>query len=111
LDTRKKILPWTEFVDAAGPVVAGFFDPLTADHSKRLEEIASHVGPVRVALYDPPQPLLPAEARAALVAALRCVYAVSIAHDQEIIDALDLRVEDLERRQQIIAHIHEKHGR
>ena len=88
----------------------GHFDPLTVDHSQRLEEIAKHVGPLRVAIYEPMHPLLPADARAALVAALRCVECVTLA-TEEIPDALDLRVEDLERRQSLMAHVHEKHGR
>ena len=90
----------------------GYFDPLTVDHSTRLEAIAAGVGPLRVAIYDPPHPLLPTEARAALVAALGCVYAVTIAATaEEIPEALDLRAEDLERRQKIMAHVHDKHGR
>jgi hypothetical protein len=114
LDTRTKILPWPQFEQTLAhtgtPAVAGYFDPLTIEHSKRLEELAAAKGPVCIALYDPEQPLLPAEARAALVASLSCVQAVSIAAG-ELPGATDLRSEDLERRHQLMAHVHGRHGR
>lgn len=72
MDTRSKILN-----SAAGlsvPVlVIGYFDPVTAEHAARLAALGSGL---TVAILDPPDPLLPARARAELVAALRCVERV-----------------------------------
>ena len=110
LDTRTKILPWAQFVKTDGPVISGYFDPLTVEHSTRLEELAAAHGPLCIAIYDPDRPLLPAEARAALVASLACVKAVSIAAGEIPITA-DLRAEDLERRERMMAHVHSRHGR
>ena len=79
MDTRTKIVSM-EYAAAAArsgraagkPVtlVGGFFDPLLAAHARRLAEIAPRGGALFVALQDPPLPVLPAQARAELVAAL-----------------------------------------
>jgi len=74
LDTRSKIL-----ASAAGlnveTLVIGYFDPVTAEHAARLAELG---GGLTVAIVDPPEPLLPARARAELVAALRGVERVIV---------------------------------
>jgi hypothetical protein len=51
----------------------GYFDPLLADHARRLSELQR---PVVVVVADPPEPLLPLAARQLLVAALECVDCV-----------------------------------
>lgn len=53
----------------------GYFDPLTAEIAARLATLGSQL---TVAILDPPDPLLPARARAELVAALRCVQQVCV---------------------------------
>jgi hypothetical protein len=58
-----------------GTLVLGYFDPLTAAHVARLAELGASL---TVAVLDPPDPLLPARARAELVAALRAVAQVMI---------------------------------
>ena len=90
--------------------MAGYFDPLTVEHSARLEELAAQSGPLCIVIHEPERPLLPAEARAALIASLACVKAVSVAQG-DIAAAVDLRAEDLERRNQMMAHVHSRHGR
>ena len=79
MDTRTKIVTLEHAAAAARscraggkPValVGGFFDPLLAAHARRLAEIAPRGGALFVALQDPPLPVLPAQARAELVAAL-----------------------------------------
>ena len=82
MDTRTKILD----ADAAGraadaarragksvKLVAGTFDPLLAAHARRLLEIASGDAVLFVAVREPARPLLRAQARAELVAALGVV--------------------------------------
>lgn len=54
-------------------VVTGFFDPLLAVHARRLAGIATPGRVVFVLIADPPRPLLAAQARAELVAALAMV--------------------------------------
>jgi hypothetical protein len=53
--------------------VIGHFDPLLAAHARRLQELAVPGTILVVAVSDPPDPLLPAGARAELVAALAAV--------------------------------------
>jgi bifunctional ADP-heptose synthase (sugar kinase/adenylyltransferase) len=82
VDTRTKILT-QELARAAAAecraagkavtLVTGFFDPLVAAHPRRLEELARAGAALFVSIQDPPHPLLPARARAELVAALRVV--------------------------------------
>ena len=82
MDTRTKIVA-LEFAAAAArscraagrlvTLVSGFFDPLLAAHARRLGEIAPRGGALFVALQDPPFPVLSAQARAELVAALGMV--------------------------------------
>ena len=110
MDTRTKILPWADFAQTAGTKVAGYFDPLTVEHADRLQELAAANGPLCIAIYEPEQALLPAEARAMLMASLDCVQAVSVAQ-AELPDAIDVRSEDLARRDRMMAHVHSRHGR
>jgi len=87
VDTRQKIQPAaavTAAITAAlsrGTVcrlVAGFFDPLLASNAARIREFRAGAG-ILVALVDSPAaPLLPAEARADVVAGLRSVDYVVI---------------------------------
>jgi hypothetical protein len=83
MDTREKIIAF----DGLGPllgrgdwtVIIGLFDPLTLEQAKRIEQSAA-AGKKVLAVVDPDQnALLPADARACLVAALRSVAAITIA--------------------------------
>jgi bifunctional ADP-heptose synthase (sugar kinase/adenylyltransferase) len=95
VDSRHKIrttVPAGENVQ----IVSGYFDPLLAAHAERLEAIKRPGARLVVALADPPDPILPARARAELVAALRCVdYVVhpgdGIAHIEHHFEQEDQR--------------------
>lgn len=115
MDTRQKIVtPDQLSATATGTFVAGFFDPLLAEHAERLAALPS---PVTVLLTDPPDPLLSSRSRAELLAGLSvvtqvvmpledgspCVPAAAAAH------VIDERPADLIRRQDLIAHVHRRH--
>ena len=108
MDTREKILsPAQAAALAPAVLVAGFFDPVTASHAERLAALAAD-GPVTVAILDPPDPLLPARARADLVAALRCVRHVILGDPRGSIRAartIDETAADTIARQSLIDRI------
>lgn len=88
MDTRSKILDWPAAEQrirnalrgsSPRPVITGHFDPLLAAHVARLHEIAGDRHRLLVIVTDPPRPLLPAQARAELVAALGVVEFVALA--------------------------------
>lgn len=122
VDTRTKIVEWLEvereLVGRAGrgawKVVVGYFDPLLAAHAERLEELAGD-GKLLVLIASPARPLLPAAARAELVAALRVVERVVIAPPerlQEMLRAVPAGALVLEqgadaaRTAELIRHLH-----
>jgi hypothetical protein len=78
LDTREKIVTAEQLskLDSSAEwvTVVGFFDPLTAVQARRLRGRS-----LLAVVLDTPDTLLPAQARAELVAALREVNAVFIA--------------------------------
>ncbi len=108
LDTRTKIV---KAEDApARLVVAAYFDPMVASHTQRFRELAAQHGPLAVCICDPPDPLLPAQARAELAAALRDVEVVfvgeeNLSHATAIIDE---RPGDLNRRADLMQHVHSR---
>ena len=125
MDTRNKILEWREAKRLLGQrhagavrwkVVTGYFDPLLASHVRRLREIAGPGGRLIVAVADPDRPLLPARARAELVAALEMVEAVvpaegNLSELHEMAPAIDIYHEessDERRRDELIRHVHER---
>ncbi len=82
MDTRTKILDAAEAAAAASEarragktvkLVTGTFDPLLAAHARRLREIGSDAAVLFAEILEPEAPLLPARARAELVAALGVV--------------------------------------
>lgn len=87
MDTREKIVPLEELRRRVGAgewlAVVGLFDPLTALQATRVAEIGNGEGQLVAIVLDEPDTLLPAEARAALVAGLRRVRLVSIARRDE----------------------------
>ncbi|MBN8732976.1 MAG: hypothetical protein J0L64_20735 [Acidobacteria bacterium] len=123
MDTRRKILGWSDaraLLEAAGaPLVTGYFDPLTADHARRLAELAETHGPLFVLVLDPPDAVLPAGARAELVASLGCVKCIVLPPPEGVEAVLEavgegrlLREEaaDLERRAALTRHVHARHA-
>lgn len=106
MDTRRKIVRDASSWQApAGAVLAaGPFDPLLSRHAAQLEQLKRDAPALVVFITEPPDPLLPAQARAELVAALRCVDAVLFAETPPP-GAIDLTAEHLEWREQLISRI------
>ncbi len=86
LDTRKKIIPQGALTELLGTgnwvVVVGRFDPMTAFEAEHITAFAG-LGKVLGIVLMGEDCLLPVEARAVLVASLREVQAVVIAHSDE----------------------------
>lgn len=95
-------------------LVVGYFDPLLAAHARRLAEARKGCTSLMVLVTDPPQPILPARARAELVAALSAVDYVVLPGDQPLevlfegAGVLRAEAEDLELRGGLIQHVHER---
>ncbi len=51
-------------------MIVGCFDPVLADHAHRVTAMKDGSAALAVIVVEPPQPILPARARAELVAAL-----------------------------------------
>lgn len=87
MDTRSKIKPINDLhsvlAGSKWTAVIGFFDPLTAVQAKRLADAAKGDRRLLTIVLTAPDSLLPADARAALVAAVRGVSAVVIADSEE----------------------------
>jgi hypothetical protein len=85
VDTRAKIIPYREVSSVIGChkwiAVVGAFDPLTATQARRLADLKRTGRKLLAIVVEGESALLTAEARAALVAALREVDAVSVAND------------------------------
>ena len=88
MDTRAKIVGLAAAEEAARrargtgksvKLVSGHFDPLLAAHARRLREIADKDTALFVVIREPDRPILPARARAELVAALGMVDYVLLA--------------------------------
>ena len=124
MDTRTKILTWAEAVVTArrlrqeGRAVSlatGWFDPVLAGHARRLEALRERSAAVMVVVLDPPWPILPARARAELVAALRVVDYVVLPDAGRLEDLLTQleaaeivrgEVADEELTRDLIRHVH-----
>ena len=105
LDTRSKIITVEQATGRQVPtLVVGYFDPVVAAHVSRLLELKA---PVTVSLLDPPDEILPARARAELVAALACVEAVIIGDARGVSAArtMDFTSADLQTRQDLVERI------
>lgn len=101
MDTRAKIVESDGVQNARTIVVSGYFDPLTAAHARRLIELRACADRLVVVVLDPPEPVLAAQVRAELVAALACVDRVVLGTPERI-DVHEERA-DLERRTALIA--------
>jgi bifunctional ADP-heptose synthase (sugar kinase/adenylyltransferase) len=83
LDTRTKIVSAAEarqrLAGQSAHWLSGYFDPLLAEHVRMLRQNTAAGCRLVVEIANPPQPLLPARARAELVAALAIVDYVVLA--------------------------------
>jgi len=85
-------------------VVSGYFDPLLAWHARRLGEVKTRA-PLIVVIENPPHPILPARARAELVASLAIVDYVIECSSGIAVD-VRLETEDAREFQRLVAHVH-----
>ncbi|MBI5280582.1 MAG: hypothetical protein HY858_02785 [Candidatus Solibacter usitatus] len=111
MDTRAKIVPAAEarlLIPAGAIVAAGHFDPLLAVHAARLAAARGQAPFLAVVVTDPPRPILPARARAELVAALRVVDLVVLDGPQAPEPALDFRAEDASASAAFIEFVHRR---
>jgi len=69
--------------------VSGYFDPLLAEHVKRLRELAKPGRLLVVEVANPEAPLLPQRARAELVAALAMVDYVVLGNGEPSKETVD----------------------
>jgi bifunctional ADP-heptose synthase (sugar kinase/adenylyltransferase) len=109
LDTRTKILTPDDARKLEGAtIVSGYFDPITTAHAERLKGLKKPDQPLLVLVATPANPILPAEARANLVAGLACVDAVTIiggAYPEGLTPQTQLETEDAARLEQLIRHV------
>jgi bifunctional ADP-heptose synthase (sugar kinase/adenylyltransferase) len=120
VDTREKILTVAAAVEAARSarangrrvsLVTGYFDPVLAGQARRLAEIAEPGGVLLAVVMEPERPILPARARAELVAALAVVDYVAPAEaaSQIVADRIFREEEaDLRRAQELIFRIRQR---
>jgi len=108
MDTRAKIIDagQARIIAAQGAtVVSGYFDPLVASHAERLAELKYEDVPLLVLIATPDDAILPARARAELVAGLAVVdYVCETAAGAA--PHLSLEREHTERLAQLIDHVH-----
>lgn len=97
----------------------GNFDPLVADHARRLREIAGPDSALFAAICESERPILPARARAVLVAALSMVDYVILPDESDCEGSAELlRPEELFREQDadarrtrgLIQHVQKRHS-
>ncbi len=107
MDTRTKIGKLSAWNPATlKPLVSGYFDPLLELHVERLEALSGELGPLTVLVLDPPDPILPASSRAAVVAGLACVEAVLVGDGSALPGArLELEEEETVLRAGFLQHV------
>jgi bifunctional ADP-heptose synthase (sugar kinase/adenylyltransferase) len=121
MDTRVKIIDLASAarLRRAGvrlKLVAGYFDVLTPDLVSRLRSLADG-GMLMAVVADPPNPLLPARARAELAAALSVIDYVLLLPDVGLEKVLqEIRPDEVvredmadgKRSQALIEHVHQR---
>ncbi len=96
--------------------VTGYFDPLLADHARRLAEARGDAACLVVIVDTPAKPILSARARAELVSSLSMVdYVVLPEHEDAAHvlsriggDAVRMEAEDEQLAQNLIRHVHSR---
>ena len=88
MDTRSKIIPQEQARQLRSALwLTGHFDPLLAEHARNLRNRATPGQTLVVEVTNPPNPLLPQQARAELVAALESVDYVVLGNGAHSDDA------------------------
>ncbi len=124
MDTRAKVLTSAEATATAKrlrsegkllKMVSGCFDPLVAEHARRLESLRDARAALMVAIVDSPRPILPATARAELVAALQVVDYVVVPEGGDLAElpsrlgaseVVHGEAADLELTRKLVRHVH-----
>jgi hypothetical protein len=89
--------------------VSGYFDPLLAWHAARIGDLRQGAPALAVVVREPADPILPARARAELVASLAAVDLVLIAPGGAALPvSVALEEGDLEQRAAFISHVRER---
>src|SRR5580698_788524 len=108
MDTRKKIIDAVQAASVAADgatVVSGYFDPLIASHAERLAKLKPDGAKLLVLIATPANAILPAAARAELVAGLRAVdYVAELAPG--LTPHIHLEQEDADRFAALLEHVH-----
>ena len=120
MDTRDKIITAPQAVEIAlrlrergksVKVVTGCFDPVLAGHARRLEELRGDAETLVVLVTEPPRPILPARARAELVAALAVVDYVILSEEGKPAGlGVQLDAADAEFTRDLIQHVRNRHS-
>jgi hypothetical protein len=112
LDTRTKIIDAAQAARVAregATTVSGHFDPLVAFHAEQLAALKENGRPLLILITTPPEPILPALARAQLVAGLAAVdYVCDAWVPGEIVPQVSLEDQHSERRADLIRHVHSR---
>ncbi len=107
MDTREKIREQSA-LNPGAVVVSGQFDPLLAAHADWLKHARCGAHGLSVVITDPADPLLPAQARAALVAALAVVDEVILAGPTAPAATLHLEERESSLRDAFLARVRER---
>lgn len=121
LNTRTKIVSLETALSRDGriAVVSGYFDPLIAEHVRRLRELRHGFDCLIVSVADPPAPILEASARAELLAALAIVDYVVVPSEPQVLDGLAQRpnitvfheeAADAERFKRLAEHVRRRYA-
>jgi hypothetical protein len=108
MDTREKIIDAAQAASIAASgatVVSGYFDPLIASQAERLASLKTGDKKLLVLIATPDDPILPAAARAELVAGLKAVDYVS-ERTPSLTPSIHLEQEDAERFTALLKHVH-----
>jgi bifunctional ADP-heptose synthase (sugar kinase/adenylyltransferase) len=108
LDTRTKIIDAAQaerIAQAGATVVSGYFDPMIAAHAERLAILKRPGAPLLVLIATPANPILPALARAQLLAGLAVVDYVCAA-PAGLACEIHLEDEHTDLLTKLIDHVH-----
>ena len=108
MDTRTKIIDAAQaarVAQAGATVVSGYFDPMIASHAERLTKLKREGTPLLILVATPPEAILPALARAQLVAGLSVVDYVCDAPNG-IAPQIRLEDEHAQLLTNLIDHVH-----
>jgi hypothetical protein len=111
VDTRIKIITAAEstvIATSCATVASGSFDPLTAAHAERLAGLKR---PLLVLISEPENPILPALARAQLVAGLAVVDHVAVVSRESPAATVRLEQEHARLFDDLVEQVHAKASR